>query len=83
VLVMNDLRILRLKWKMLKVNDDSQTSSPEDLLCSTFATKNSTEGIEMIPLQGISLALQIAKKYADESGERRQIAIYTDNQAAI
>jgi ribonuclease HI len=34
-------------------------------------------------LQGISLALQIAQEYADESGERKQIAIYTDNQAAI
>jgi hypothetical protein len=31
----------------------------------------------------ISLALQIAQEYVDESGERRQIAIYTDNQAAI
>jgi ribonuclease HI len=34
-------------------------------------------------LQGTSLALQIAQEYADESGEHRQIAIYTDNQAAI
>lgn len=30
-------------------------------------------------LQGISLALQIAKEYADGGGERLQIAIYTDN----
>jgi hypothetical protein len=30
-------------------------------------------------LQGISLALQIAKEYADRNGERRDIAIYTDN----
>jgi ribonuclease HI len=34
-------------------------------------------------LQGISLALQIALEYANESGARKQIAIYTDNQAAI
>ena len=34
-------------------------------------------------LQGISLALQIAQDYVDENGERKQIAIYTDNQAAI
>jgi ribonuclease HI len=34
-------------------------------------------------LQGISLALQIAQEYADKSGQRKQIAIYTDNQAAI
>lgn len=34
-------------------------------------------------LQGISLALQIAQEYADKGGERKQIAIYTDNQAAI
>lgn len=34
-------------------------------------------------LQGISLALQIAKEYVDETGARKDIAIYTDNQAAI
>jgi ribonuclease HI len=34
-------------------------------------------------LQGISLALQIAQEYADANGERKEIAIYTDNQAAI
>jgi ribonuclease HI len=34
-------------------------------------------------LQEISLALQIAEQYAERSGERRDIAIYTDNQAAI
>jgi hypothetical protein len=30
-------------------------------------------------LQGISLALQIALEYANESGARKEIAIYTDN----
>ncbi|KAL6152343.1 hypothetical protein ACJQWK_05935 [Exserohilum turcicum] len=34
-------------------------------------------------LQGISLALQIAQEYAERGGERRKVAIYTDNQAAI
>jgi hypothetical protein len=34
-------------------------------------------------LQGISLALQIAQGYASGDGERKDIAIYTDNQAAI
>jgi ribonuclease HI len=34
-------------------------------------------------LQGISLALQIAQEYADTNGERKEIAIYTDKQAAI
>lgn len=34
-------------------------------------------------LQGISLELQIAHEYADESSKRKQITIYTDNQAAI
>jgi ribonuclease HI len=33
-------------------------------------------------LQGISLALQIAKEYANGDSERKDIAIYTDNQAA-
>jgi hypothetical protein len=34
-------------------------------------------------LQGISLALQIAQEYASKNGARRDVAIYTDNQAAI
>jgi ribonuclease HI len=34
-------------------------------------------------LQGISLALQIAQGYASGDGELKDIAIYTDNQAAI
>ena len=34
-------------------------------------------------LQGISLARQIAKEYADTNGARKNIAIYIDNQAAI
>ncbi|KAF1923272.1 uncharacterized protein M421DRAFT_327637 [Didymella exigua CBS 183.55] len=34
-------------------------------------------------LQGISLALQIAQEYASRNGARRDIAIYTDNQATI
>jgi ribonuclease HI len=34
-------------------------------------------------LQGINLGLQIAQEYADGDGERKDIAIFTDNQAAI
>jgi ribonuclease HI len=34
-------------------------------------------------LQGINLALQIAREYASRNGARREIAIYTDNEAAI
>jgi hypothetical protein len=34
-------------------------------------------------LQGISLAYQIAQEYADGGGSRQEVAIYTDNQAAI
>ncbi|KAH6044453.1 hypothetical protein HBI67_247390 [Parastagonospora nodorum] len=34
-------------------------------------------------LQGISLALQIAEQYVERGGKRRDIAVYTDNQAAI
>jgi ribonuclease HI len=34
-------------------------------------------------LQGISLALQIARAYAAQGGGRQKVAIYTDNQAAI
>lgn len=34
-------------------------------------------------LKGISLALQIAQEYEERRGERRKVAIYTDNQATI
>jgi hypothetical protein len=34
-------------------------------------------------LQGVNLALQIAQEYASRNGARRDVAIYTDNQAAI
>jgi ribonuclease HI len=34
-------------------------------------------------LQGISLALQITQEYVSRNGARRDVAIYTDNQAAI
>jgi ribonuclease HI len=36
-----------------------------------------------VELQGINLALQIAQEYVSRNGARRDIAIYTDNQAAI
>jgi ribonuclease HI len=44
---------------------------------------NTISTVYAAELQGISLALQIAEQYAGRSGERRDIAIYTDNQAAI
>jgi ribonuclease HI len=44
---------------------------------------DTTSTVYAAELQGISLAQQIAKEYADQNGERRDIAIYTDNQAAI
>ena len=43
---------------------------------------DTTSTVYAAKLQGISLALQIALDYANRGGERRDIAIYTDNQAA-
>jgi hypothetical protein len=48
VLVMNDLRILRLKWEALRVHDYSQGLTPENLLCSTFAIMTRTQGTETL-----------------------------------
>ncbi|KAJ6267517.1 hypothetical protein PSV08DRAFT_186678 [Bipolaris maydis] len=44
---------------------------------------DTTSTVYATELQGISLALQIAQEYAERGGERRKVAIYTDNQAAI
>jgi hypothetical protein len=53
VLVMNDLRILRLKWKALRVRDHNQDSTPEDLLCSTFAIMTGTQGTDTLFKKGL------------------------------
>ncbi|KAH6612962.1 hypothetical protein C7974DRAFT_74512 [Boeremia exigua] len=53
VLTMNDLRILRLKWKELKVHNGSQDISAEGLLCSTFAIMTKTEGTEVLFKEGL------------------------------
>jgi hypothetical protein len=53
VLAMNDLRILRLKWKGLKLHNGSRDVSPEGLLCSTFAIMTKTEGTEMLFKEGL------------------------------
>ncbi|KAK7177941.1 reverse transcriptase, partial [Paraphaeosphaeria sporulosa] len=44
---------------------------------------STTSTVYAAELYGISLALQIAQEYADRNGSRRNVAIYTDNQAAI
>ncbi|KAF2267957.1 hypothetical protein CC78DRAFT_32995 [Lojkania enalia] len=46
LLAMNDLRVMRLKWKAMTTYDGSQGVSPEELLCRTFATMTKTEGTE-------------------------------------
>jgi hypothetical protein len=48
VRVMNDLRILRLKWKALGVHDHGQDSTLENLLCNTFAIMTGTQGTEAL-----------------------------------
>jgi hypothetical protein len=54
VLVMNNLCILRLKWKALKLHVRGQDVAPEDLLCSTFAFMTRTEGTEVLFKEGLA-----------------------------
>ena len=54
LLAMNDLRLLRFKWKAMKAQDASgQTISAEDLLCRTFAMITNTEGTEGVFKEGL------------------------------
>jgi ribonuclease HI len=50
---------------------------------AAYMGPNTVSTVYAAKLQGISLALQIAQEYAEQGGRRRNIAIYTDNQAAI
>jgi hypothetical protein len=75
VLVMNDLRILRLKWKALRVPDHGQDSTPENLLCSTFAIMTGTQGTEVLFEKG----LERLKETSSEvwGGDASVISIYS------
>ncbi|PVH99608.1 hypothetical protein DM02DRAFT_528693, partial [Periconia macrospinosa] len=53
VLAINDLRILRLKWKTINAQDGNQVLSPEDLLCRAFAMMTKTEGVEQLFKEGL------------------------------
>lgn len=60
LLAMNDLRVLRLKWKAMKTQDGvnggsvgGNALSPEDWLCRTFATMTKTEGTEHLFKEGL------------------------------
>jgi hypothetical protein len=53
VLVMNDIRILRLKWKALKMQDQRQIVDSEDVLYNTFAIMTRTEGTEVLFKEGL------------------------------
>lgn len=50
---------------------------------AVYMGPNTVSTVYAAELQGISLALQIAQEYVEQGGRRRNIAIYTDNQAAI
>jgi ribonuclease HI len=50
---------------------------------SVYMGSDTLSTVYAAELQGISLALQIAQEYVDKHGERKEIAIYTDKQAAI
>ncbi|KAF2016232.1 hypothetical protein BU24DRAFT_197119 [Aaosphaeria arxii CBS 175.79] len=53
LLAMNDLRVMRLKWKAMKSHDGNNTLSPEDILCKTLATMTKTEGTEHLFKDGL------------------------------
>jgi hypothetical protein len=55
VLIMNDLRVLRLKWKELKVYSNIQDITPQSLLCRTFAIMTKTEGTEVLFKEGLDM----------------------------
>lgn len=50
LLAMNDLRIIRLKWKNMSPLDGV---SPEDLLCKTFTVMGNTENTEYMFKEGL------------------------------
>jgi hypothetical protein len=62
VLVINDLRILRLKWKALRVHVHIQDSTPEILLCSTFAIMTRTQGTEALFKEGLERFKETSSK---------------------
>jgi hypothetical protein len=62
VLVMNDLRALRLKWETLRVHDHGQESTPENLLCSTFAIMTRTQGLEALFKKGLERLKQTSSE---------------------
>ncbi|EDU44792.1 predicted protein [Pyrenophora tritici-repentis Pt-1C-BFP] len=68
VLVMNDLRILQLKWKALRVHVHSQDSTPGDLLCSTFAIMTRTQGTEALFKEGLERLKETSPESAPPAG---------------
>ncbi|KAF2852313.1 hypothetical protein T440DRAFT_553718 [Plenodomus tracheiphilus IPT5] len=50
LLAMNDLRVMRLKWKNMSTVDGM---SPEDLLCQAFRVMTNTEGSEYLFKDGL------------------------------
>jgi hypothetical protein len=53
VLAVNDLRILRLKWRTINARDGNQAISTEDLLCRAFAVMTKTDGTEPLFKRGL------------------------------
>jgi hypothetical protein len=53
LLAMNDLRVMRLKWKLMRAQDGHHVLSSEDLLCRTFAVMTKTEGTETMFREGL------------------------------
>jgi hypothetical protein len=53
LLAMNDLRMMRFKWRAMKVEEGNNMLSAEDLLCRAFALMTKTEGTEAMFKQGL------------------------------
>jgi hypothetical protein len=54
VLTLNEVRILGLRWEALRLSAETRTTSPEDLLCRTFAVMTRTKGTEALFKEGLN-----------------------------
>ncbi|KAF2743105.1 hypothetical protein M011DRAFT_411314 [Sporormia fimetaria CBS 119925] len=54
LLALNDLRVMRLKWRAMTINDGAKTLCAEDVLCHAFALMTETEGTETVFKEGLS-----------------------------
>lgn len=53
LLAMNDLRVMRVKWKATKTQDGGNVLSSEDLLCKILAAMGGTAGTDQLLKEGL------------------------------